>query len=238
MSSTPAVLCCMFHASTWRAHSRSKQLCTHARTRARAQRASDDALVGMAVTNEAVPAQSHSRPARSQCIGHSCRSTHSLCTAAAPHPSLQSSVGLQLAQIEAAGTEKALLADLLKAHPDASYVELLRLFKVRRSVADGHSWRAGCIVPAARCLLTSARSCRACPSVRFYACLFVCLFVCLRLAVANHTVDGAAYAACVVVARRWPIRGLLRRALCVRWCAAAQPRRAAAAQAHCTSAYA
>ena len=64
---------------------------------------------------------------------------HTLCTAAAPHPSLQSSVGLQLAQIEAAGTEKALLVDLTKAHPDASYIELLRLFKVRRSVADGHS---------------------------------------------------------------------------------------------------
>ena len=64
---------------------------------------------------------------------------HTLCTAAAPHPSLQSSVGLQLAQIEAAGTEKALLADVTGRNPDASYVELLRLFKVRRSVADGHS---------------------------------------------------------------------------------------------------
>jgi hypothetical protein len=62
-----------------------------------------------------------------------------LCTAAAPHPSLQSSVGLQLAQIEAAGTEKALLAGVTEKDPDASYIELLRLFKVRRSVADGHS---------------------------------------------------------------------------------------------------
>ena len=64
---------------------------------------------------------------------------HTLCTAAAPHPSLHSSVGLQLQQITATGTEKALLADVTEAHPDASYVELLRLFKVRRSVADGHS---------------------------------------------------------------------------------------------------
>jgi hypothetical protein len=46
---------------------------------------------------------------------------------------------LQLAQIEAAGTEKALLADVTEAHPDASYIDLLRLFKVRPSVADGHS---------------------------------------------------------------------------------------------------
>jgi hypothetical protein len=46
---------------------------------------------------------------------------------------------LQLQHITAAGTEKALLADVTEAHPDASYVELLRLFKVRRSVADGHS---------------------------------------------------------------------------------------------------
>jgi hypothetical protein len=64
---------------------------------------------------------------------------HRLCTAAASHPSLQSSVGLQLRQITATGTEKALLADVTEAHPDASYIELLRLFKVRRSFADGHS---------------------------------------------------------------------------------------------------
>ncbi len=62
-------------------------------------------------------------------------------TAAAPHPSLQSAVGVQLEQIAATGNaaEKALLEDVLEKTPDASYVELLRLFKVRRSVADGHS---------------------------------------------------------------------------------------------------
>ncbi len=64
---------------------------------------------------------------------------HMLCTAAAPHPSPQSSVGLQLQQITVTGTEKALLADVTEKNPDASYVELLRLFKVRRSVADGHT---------------------------------------------------------------------------------------------------
>ena len=64
-----------------------------------------------------------------------------LCTAAAPHPSLQSAAGLQLAQIAANGNaaEKALLVDATEAHPDASYIELLHLFKARRSVADGHS---------------------------------------------------------------------------------------------------
>ena len=64
-----------------------------------------------------------------------------LCTAAAPHPSLQSSAGLQLAQIavNCNAAEKALLADLTEAHPDASYIDLLRLFKVHRSVADAHS---------------------------------------------------------------------------------------------------
>ncbi len=46
---------------------------------------------------------------------------------------------MQLAKIAATGNEKALLADVTEAHPDASYIELLRLFKVRRSVADGHS---------------------------------------------------------------------------------------------------
>ena len=85
-----------------------------------------------------------------------------LCTAAALHPSLQSSFGLQLAQIavNCNAAEKALLADVTEAQPDASYIELLRLFKARRSVADGHSWRACCIVCASRCLRKSARSCR------------------------------------------------------------------------------
>jgi hypothetical protein len=66
---------------------------------------------------------------------------HTLCTAAAPHPSLKSAAGLQLEKIAAAGNaaEKALLADVTEEHWDASYIDLLRLFKVRRSVADGHS---------------------------------------------------------------------------------------------------
>ena len=66
---------------------------------------------------------------------------HRLFTAAAPHPSLQGGVRLQLARIAATSNaaEKALLADLTEKTPDASYVELLRLLKVRRSVADGHS---------------------------------------------------------------------------------------------------
>ncbi len=46
---------------------------------------------------------------------------------------------LQLAQLAAAATAKALLADVMWKNPDASYTELLRRFKVRRSVADGHS---------------------------------------------------------------------------------------------------
>ena len=53
--------------------------------------------------------------------------------AAAPHPSLQSSAGLQLAQLAANGTaaEKALLADVTATTPDDSYIERLRLFKAR-----------------------------------------------------------------------------------------------------------
>jgi hypothetical protein len=61
---------------------------------------------------------------------------------------------LQLAQLAAAGTEKALLAEVTAKYPDASYVELLRLFKVRRSVADGQSLRACCIF--ACCALTAS----------------------------------------------------------------------------------
>ena len=81
---------------------------------------------------------------------------HTLCTAAAPHPSLQSSAGLQLQEITATGTEKALLASVTAAHPDASYIELLRLFKVRRSVPDAHSQRARCVCACAPLLRASA----------------------------------------------------------------------------------
>ena len=49
---------------------------------------------------------------------------------------------MQLEQIAAAGTEKALLAGVAQKNPGASCVELLRLFKVRRSVAARHSQRA------------------------------------------------------------------------------------------------
>jgi hypothetical protein len=138
---------------------------------------------------------------------------------------------LQLEQIAATGTEMSLLADVTEKNPKASYIELLRLFKVRRSVADGHSQRA-------RCLRASVRRCRTRPSVRFYAvclfaCLFVCLFVCLRPALAKHTVDGAAYAA------RASSRGCPFSRFAAQECVAAvralvrrrQPRRAAATQA-------
>ena len=50
-----------------------------------------------------------------------------------------STAGLQLELIAATGTEKALAADVTEKNPDASYIELLRLFKARRSVADAHS---------------------------------------------------------------------------------------------------
>jgi len=152
--------CCMLHVAC---HPSLVACCmlppqqaVSARTHARAERARADAHVGMAVADEVV--------GRTPLV--ICAFTlhwpqlprHTLCTAAAPHPSLQSSVGLQLRQITTAGTEKALLADVTEAHPDASYIELLRLFKVRRSVADGHVQPACCIVPAARCPCTSAHS--------------------------------------------------------------------------------
>ena len=111
----------------------------HARTHARAQCARADALVVMAVANEAVGRIASVAHARTVHWPQPPR--HMLCTAAAPHPSLQSCVGLQLEHIAVNGNaaEKALLADVTEAHPDASYIELLRLFKVRRSVADAHS---------------------------------------------------------------------------------------------------
>ena len=133
---------------------------SYARTHARAQRAFADALVGMAVADKAVGRGAS--VALSRIVHRPQLPSHTLCTAAAQQPSLQSSVGLQLEKVavNCNAAEKALLADLTEAHPDASYVELLRLFKARRSVADGHSWRACCIVSASRCLRASARSCR------------------------------------------------------------------------------
>ena len=155
-----------------------------ARTHARAQRARADALVGMALADEAV--------GRTPSI--ICAFTldwpqlprHMLCAAAAPHPSLRRSVGLQLQEITATGTEKALLASVTEAHPDASYIELLRLFKVRCSVADGHSQRACCALPASIC--SQLPRLTLCSVLR---CLLVCLFVCLRRVLAKHTLDEA-----------------------------------------------
>ena len=163
------VACCMLHVACCMpsvacgmlppgAHA--LEASSYARTHARAQRARADALVGMAVADEAVGRKAS--VALSRTVHRPQLPSHTLCTAAAPHPSLQSSAGLQLAQVavNCNAAEKALLADLTEAHPDASYIDLLRLFKARRSVADGHSWRACCIVSASRCLRKSARSCR------------------------------------------------------------------------------
>ena len=124
----------------------------HARTRRRICRYGSGRCSGRA--------KSLCHIARAHCFGHS--TTTLLVAAAAAHPSLCSSVGLQLQQFAAIGTEKALLAVLTVEHPDASYIELLRLFKVRRSVADGHSQR-GMLhrVCYDTFLRTCARSCRA-----------------------------------------------------------------------------
>ena len=160
------VACCMlhavrrmWHAAPCRARTRSQQLCTHARARAR----NVDARTLSSVWPW--PMRRLGAEPRSPCARTVHRPQlprHTLCTAAAPHLSLQSSFGLQLEKVavNCNAAEKALLADLTEAHPDASYIDLLRLFKARRSVADGHSWRAWCIVSASRCLRKSARSCR------------------------------------------------------------------------------
>ena len=169
---------------------------------------------------------------------------HILRTDSAPHPSLQSRVGLQLAQIEAAGTEKALLAVLTVEHPDASYVELLRLFKVRRSVADGHSQRGmlhcACFaLPASICshlprpTLCSVLRC-------LFVCLLACLFVCLLATGLCKTRRRWRGRRCTcVIARLMAYSRLAAQERAVRALVPfRQPRRAAAAQAHCTSAYA
>ena len=74
------------------------------------------------------------------------------------------SARLQLEQLAVAGTaaEKALLADVTEKNPDASCIERLRLFKVRRrrwALVARVASSTGCIVSAARCSRPSARSC-------------------------------------------------------------------------------
>ncbi len=136
-----SVACCMLPPG---AHAlEAKQPCTHARA---------DALVGMAGADEAVGRKAsvaHARP-----VHWPQPPWHILCTAAAPHPSLQSSVGLQLARIAATSNaaEKALLAGVTEKTPDASYTELLRLFKVRR-----RRWAVAALV--ASCVLCDASGC-------------------------------------------------------------------------------
>jgi hypothetical protein len=86
---------------------------------------------------------------------------------------------LQLAQIavNCNAAEKALLADLTEAHPDASYIELLRLFKVRSrrwALVARMLHRVCCALPAH--LRTSAAPDPLFGSTLFVFLLFVCLF--------------------------------------------------------------
>ena len=134
-----SVACCMLHVACCMlppgAHALEASSCASARARNVQART---LFVGMAVTDEVVGRTASVAHARSV---NWPQPPHILCTAAAPHPSLQSSVGLQLEKIAAAGNgaEKSLLADVTEKNPDVSYIDLLRLFKVHRSVADGHS---------------------------------------------------------------------------------------------------
>ena len=72
-------------------------------------------------------------------VSASAHTVHSSCTASIAAE--RCAAGLQLERIAATGyaAEKAMLADVTEKTPDDSYIELLRLFKVRRSVADGLS---------------------------------------------------------------------------------------------------
>jgi hypothetical protein len=127
-----------------------------ASTHARAERASAGAVAGMAVAHEAVGRKASVARALTHCWS---RLPYIPCTAA-PHPSLQSSAGLQLAQIEVAGTkaEKALLAKVKEEHPEDSYIELLRLFN-EKGTPQRRRWalvacmlhRVCCAFPARIC---------------------------------------------------------------------------------------
>ena len=172
------------------------------------------------------PCEYSEYPARSHSIGHSSRGTHCTQQLHRIH-ALQSSARLQLEQAAAAGTEKALLARVTAQNPDASFIELLRLFKARCRMGP-RSARCTCACCHRVCgAVASAaidRRSHSRPlspgrfvrwkcvfvrrSVRFLprrssamACLFVSLFVCVRRALANHPVDGAACAATRGVAR-------------------------------------
>jgi hypothetical protein len=143
-------VCCMLHAACRLSHvaccicHRSKHF-----PHARAQRASPDAFVGMAVADEAVNVSVAHTPTLNWS-----RLPHILCTAAAPHPSLQSSVGLQLAHIATAGNaaEKTLLADVTAKNPDASFIELLRLFKARYRMGTRSTHRIWCMLHRVCCV--------------------------------------------------------------------------------------
>jgi hypothetical protein len=99
---------------------------------------------------------------------------------------------LQLALISADGTaaEKSLLADVTAKHPDATYIELLRLFKVRRSVPDGHSQRACCICA---CCALPAHVCAQLPHATVTCAARICT------ATAHSLLLGGGGFACVCV---------------------------------------
>jgi hypothetical protein len=90
---------------------------------------------------------------------------------------------LQLAQIavNCNAAEKALLADVTEAHPDASYIDLLRLFKVRRRSPMGTriAHVELCLLRVACAKLLAAAALYPLFGSTLFVCLCVCLFVCL-----------------------------------------------------------
>ena len=151
---------------------------------------------------------------------------------------------MQVAQIAAAGNavEKALLARVTEKNLDASYIVLLRLFKARCRMRT-RSARCICVC----CIVSAARLARISQApqsphsrlpepfdgsvvvrrpVRCCAVSCICLFVVCLFAtgLCKTQRPWRGLRRTRVVARQWPICGLLRRsALCVHWCAATNP---------------
>ena len=202
-----SVACCMLHVacrpSLVACCMLPPEQAVSARTHARAQRARADALVGMAVADEAV-----GRKASVALRAHSALATaaaahtvHSSCTAsiAAEQRRLAASTDRGRRHREGAPGRRDGGAPGRLVHRAAASLQGTPQRR-RWALAVRMLNRACCALPASICSQLSRLTLSL-----VLRCLFVCLFVCLRLALAKHTVDGAAYAP-----HAPSIRGLLR----------------------------
>jgi hypothetical protein len=167
----------------------------HARTHARAQRARADAVVGMAVADEAVGRlrRTRSHSALATAAAHTVHSRTASIAAERCRLAAREDCGHRHREGAAGGRDGGASGRLVR-RASASLQGTPQ--RRRWALAARMSHRACCALPASIC--SQLPRLTLCSVLRYYlvVCFFLCLFVWLVVtAFAKHTIDGAAYAA-------------------------------------------